>query len=154
NRWGSDVLVKTNSACTTTQSVCITSSKTLGWMFNRPTCGGMRGDPDFPEIEFGVAPFGMTSPLLTTPNFSSTTLLPIQISALNSASLTLNNFATTFTSASYWDANYEFWISEKDPRTNADAGVYAEIIIFLGWEANRQNGATGAGGWACSVPAS
>jgi hypothetical protein len=150
NRWGSDAL----NCGSTTQSVCITSSKTLGWMFNRQTCGGMRGDPDFPEIEFGVAPFGTGSSLLTTPNFSSTTLLPIQISAINSASLTLNNFSTSFTSSGYWDANYEFWISKNDPTKNADAGVYAEIIIFLGWEANRQNGATGAGGWACSVPAS
>ena len=111
-------------------------------------------DPDFPEIEFGVAPFGMTSSLLTTPNFSSTTLLPIQISAINSASVTLSSFDLSFTSPTYWDANFEFWISKNDPTKNADAGVYAEIIIFLGWETNRQNGATGAGGWACSVPGS
>ena len=151
NRWGSDAL----NCSGTQQSVCVTSTKTLGWTFNRGGCGETNhSDPDFPEIEFGVAPFGMTSPLLTTPNFSSTTLLPIQISAINSASVTLSSFDLSFTSATYWDANFEFWISKEDPTKNPDAGVYAEVIIFLGWETNRQNGATGAGGWACSVPGS
>lgn len=150
NRWGSDALNCTG----TMQSVFINSDKTIGWSFNRPTCGGMRADPDFPEVEFGVAPFGSGSSLLTTPSYSSTTLLPIQISSLTSASVTFDNFSTTFQKPGYWDSNFEFWISKEDPTKNADAGVYAEIIIFLGWEANRQNGATGAGGWACSVPGS
>ena len=143
NRWGSDAL----NCSGTVQSVYINADKTLGWSFNRPTCGGMRGDPDFPEIEFGVAPFGTTSSLLTTPPFSSTTLLPIQIKNLNSASVTLNNFTTTFQNPSYWDSNFEFWISKEDPTVNANAGVYAEIIMFLGWESNRLN--TAAGGWTC-----
>ena len=145
NRWGSDA-----RNCTgTMQSVFINADSTLGWSFNRPTCGGAKADPDFPEIEFGVAPFGNTSSLLTTPAFSSTTLLPIQLSALQSASVTMNNFATTFQNPTYWDSNFEFWISKQNPLTNADAGVYAEIIIFLGWEANRQN--SSAGGWSCTV---
>ena len=143
NRWGSDALNCTG----TMQSVYINADKTLGWSFNRPTCGGKRADPDFPEIEFGVAPFGNTSSLLTTPPFSSTTLLPIQIKNLTSASVTLNNFTTTFQNPSYWDSNFEFWISQEDPTTNANAGVYAEIIMFLGWESNRLN--TAAGGWTC-----
>jgi hypothetical protein len=143
NRWGSDAL----NCAGTMQSVSINADKTLGWSFNRPTCGGMRGDPDFPEIEFGVAPFGTTSSLLTTPPFSSTTLLPIQIKNLTSASVTLDNFTTTFQDASYWDSNFEFWISKEDPTVNANAGVYAEIIMFLGWEGNRNN--TAAGGWTC-----
>jgi hypothetical protein len=143
NRWGSDALKCTG----TVQSVFINADKTLGWSFNRPTCGGMRGDPDFPEIEFGVAPFGTTSSLLTTPPFSSTTLLPIQIKNLNSASVTLGNFTTTFQNPSYWDSNFEFWISKEDPTTNPTAGVYAEIIMFLGWESNRLN--TASGGWTC-----
>jgi len=148
NRWGSDKL-GCNDA--NTESVCINSDGSIGWKFNRPACGGMRGDPDFPEVEFGVAPFGNQSSNLTSPPYSSTTLLPIQISALNSATLNLSNYNTTITSGSgsYWDSNFEFWISEEDPTKNANAGVYAEIIIFLGWEANRQS-STG-GGWACMV---
>ncbi|HLK90133.1 MAG TPA: hypothetical protein VKZ18_09570, partial [Polyangia bacterium] len=104
-------------------------------------------DPDFPEIEFGVAPFGTTSSNLTSPNFSSTTLLPIQISALNSATLSLTNYNTTFTKPTYWDANFEFWISKEDPTKNANAQVYAEIIIFLGWNSDRQTGSTTS--WPC-----
>jgi len=149
NRWGSDA----RSCSGTMQKVVVTTDKLFGWDFNRPTCGGMHADPDFPEVEFGVAPFGTTSPNLTTPAFSSTKLLPIQLSSLSSASLTFNNFAPTITtnaSTSYWDHNFEFWISRQDPTTHTDAGVYAEIIIFLGWEPNRQNGS--AGGWSCSVP--
>ena len=150
NRWGSDALNCTG----TSQRVNVNSDRTIGWAFNRPTCGGAKGDPDFPEVEFGVAPFGTTSSLLTTPSFSSTTLLPIQIKNLTSASVNIDTFATTFSNPTYYDANFEFWISKQDPTKNADAGVYAEIIIFTGWEANRQNGATGAGGWACSVTGS
>jgi hypothetical protein len=143
NRWGSDKL-----GCTgTTQSVYINTDKTFGWSFNRPACGGMRADPDFPELEFGVAPFGTGSSLLTTPPFSSTTLLPIQIKNLTSASVQLTSFLVSFTNPSYWDSNVEFWISSQDPRTNANAGVYAEIIMFLGWEANRNS--TAQGGWSC-----
>ena len=92
NRWGSDAL-----GCSgTQQSVMVNSDSTIGWSFNRPTCGGARGDPDFPEVEFGVAPFGNTSSLLTTPKFSSTTLLPIQIKDLTSANVTVDTLAMTF----------------------------------------------------------
>ncbi len=149
NRWGSDKL----NCSGTSESVCINTDGSIGWKFNRPACGGMRGDPDFPEVEFGVAPFGNTSSNLTSPPFSSTTLLPIQISALNSATLNMANYNTTITSSastSYWDSNFEFWISRNDPTKTANAGVYAEIIMFLGYEAGRTNStATPIAGWTC-----
>jgi hypothetical protein len=97
-----------------------------------------------------VAPFGNQSSLLTTPTYSSTTLLPIQISNLQSATLGLSSYTTNITSAvnsSYWDGNFEFWISREDPTTTANAGVYAEIIMFMNYEPNRNNGS--AGGWNC-----
>jgi len=146
NRWGSDALNCSGSV----QKVYITGDSLIGWDFNRPACGGMRGDPDFPEVEFGVAPFGRTSSNLTTPAFSSTTLLPAQIKNITSASVDVQNFVTTIQSAdppSYWDSVVEFWISKQDPRTNDNAGVYAEIILFLGWENNRLS--SSAGGWTC-----
>jgi hypothetical protein len=144
NRWGSDAL----NCGGTQQSVAVNSDKTVGWTFNRPACGGQRGDPDFPEVEFGVAPFGTASSLLTTPPFSSTTLLPIQIKNLTSASVNVDNFFISFSNSStaYWDNNVEFWISRNDPRTSADAGVYAEIIAFTGWQGNRLSS---TGGWPC-----
>ncbi len=143
NRWGADTLGCSGAMYTVTAGC----DKSLSWMFSRPACGGNRADPDFPEVEFGVAPFGNTSNLLTTPAFSSTTLLPIQIKNLNSASVSLTNYSTTFTNPSFWDSNFEFWISKQDPRTNANAQVYAEIIMFLGWNANRNN--SSSGGWTC-----
>ena len=146
NRWGSDA-----RGCTgTMQQVCINTDSTVGWSFNRPTCGGAKEYPDYPEVEFGVAPFGTTSSNLTTPAFSSTTLLPIQLSGLNSATINLDSFSISFQNAkaTSWNANFEFWISKQDPTKNANAGVYAEIIIFLGWESNRQSS---NGGWPCMV---
>jgi len=146
NRWGSDDLKCTG----TMQSVFVNSDRTIGWKFNRGGCGEQNhSNPDFPEVEFGVAPFGMTSSLRNTPAFSSTTLLPIQISALTSASVNIDTFSTTFTNPTFWDANFEFWISKSDPTKNADAGVYAEIITFVGWENGRQ--ASGNGGWPCTT---
>jgi hypothetical protein len=124
----------------------VNSDRTIGWSFNRPACGGARGDPDFPEVEFGVAPFGNTSSLLTTPSFSSTTLLPIQIKNITSANVTVDTLAMTFSNPSYWDNNFEFWISRSDPRTTADAGVYAEIIAFIGFQSSRLQANVG---WPC-----
>jgi len=143
NRWGSDAL----NCGGTQQSVMINSDKTVGWTFTRPACGGSRGDPDFPEVEFGVAPFGTTSSLLTTPKFSSTTLLPIQLKDLTSASVNIDNFFISISGSSpYWDNNVEFWISKNDPRTSTDGGVYAEIIMFTGWHASRLQQTVG---WPC-----
>jgi hypothetical protein len=144
NRSGSDA----RGCVGTMQKVCIDTDRSLSWTFNRPTCGGSRADPDYPEVEFGVAPFGTGSSSLVTPAYSSTTLLPIQISALTTASVTVDTFSTTFQIPNYWDSNFEFWISQDDPTKNADARVYAEIVVFLGWEANRQNSAQG--GWSCA----
>jgi hypothetical protein len=146
NKWGS-----INLNCSgATQSVFINSDKTIGWNFNRGNCGEQNhSNPDFPEVEFGVAPFGKTSSLLTSPAYSSTTLLPIQLSKLTSASVTMDNFSTTFSNPTYWDANFEFWISKNDPTANNDGGVYAEIITFTGWNSTRQTGATTS--WACQI---
>jgi len=146
NRWGSDGL----NCSGTMQSVFVNTDKTIGWKFTRGNCGESNHDhPDFPEVEFGVAPFGMTSSLRNSPAFSSTKLLPIQISSLTSASVNIDTFNITFSNPTFWDANFEFWISKKDPTTNADAGVYAEIITFVGWENGRQS--SGNGGWPCTT---
>jgi len=142
NRWGSDAL----NCSGTQQSVYVNSDGSFGWSFNRPTCGGMKGDPDFPEVEFGVAPFGRTSSLLTTPKFSSTKLLPIQIKNLTSATVNIDTFTSDFQKPTYWDSNFEFWISKQDPTQNDTAGVYAEIIAFTGWQGDRLQKPNG---WPC-----
>ena len=142
NRWGSDAL-----GCSgTQQSVFVNSDKSIGYMFQRPACGGARADPDFPEVEFGVAPFGSASSLLTSPSFSSTTLLPIQIKNLNSASISVASFTTSISGSSpYYDNNVEFWISKANPR-GTDGMVYAEIIAFTGFQSTRLQQTVG---WPC-----
>jgi hypothetical protein len=141
NRWGSDAL-----ACSSTvQKVYANSDGTIGYSFNRQTCGGKKAYPDYPEIEFGVAPFGANSPDLTSPAFSSTTLLPIQIKSLTSASVNIDTFASTYQNTTTYDTNFEFWITKENPITSSSPGVYAEIIVFLGWDGTRMTST----GWAC-----
>ena len=131
NRWGSD-----RSTAAASTEACLHQHRQDDRLDLQPP--GLRrenhGNPDFPEVEFGVAPFGKTSSLLTSPAYSSTTLLPIQISSLNSASVTLDNFSTTFTRHDrLLGRQLRVLDQQEDPTTNADGGVYAEIIIFLGW---------------------
>ena len=144
NRWGSDALGCGNASYT----VSVNQDKTIGYEFNRPKCdaSNKKANPDYPEIEFGVAPFGVGSSNLTSPDCSSTTLLPIQIKSLQSASVNIDNFVSTYTSSTNYDTNFEFWISKDNPVGNSSPGVYAEIIVFLSWNANRMST---SGGWAC-----
>jgi hypothetical protein len=142
NRWGADA----RNCKDATYKIFVANDGSIGYDFNRPACGGDKGYPDYPEVEFGVAPFGTASKNLTSPPFSSTTLLPIQIKQLTSASVTIDNFNHNMQSSKYWDSNFEFWISKQNPLTSADAGVYAEIIMFLAWNSDRM---TLPVGWPC-----
>jgi hypothetical protein len=142
NRWGADALGCGNSQMT----VSVNADKTFGYTFDRPACGGKKADPDYPEIEFGVAPFGASSKDLTSPACSSTALLPVQLKSLTSASLKIDNFVSTFTNPGYYDTNFEFWISKENPITSSNPGVYAEIIAFLGWDNIRMQDTVG---WPC-----
>ena len=142
NNWGSVAIQKAGTSCSAPESVQVNSDSSLGWTFNRGNCGDDGSHPDFPELEFGVAPFGSGSSLLTSPAFSSTTLLPIQVKNITSASVTINNLALSLQSAPSWDLGVEFWLSTNNPVTSADGGVYAEIMALWGWNANF---------WACTA---
>ena len=144
NRWGADAL---NCGSNATYKVYVNTDKTIGYDFNRGKCDNnppaqQKGHPDYPEIEFGVAPFGSGSSNLTSPACSSTTLLPIQIKNLTSASVTMDNFNTTYQKTTNYDTNFEFWISKNNPAAPGvtDGGVFAEIIVFLSWDASRTAG--------------
>src|SRR6266540_3978461 len=138
NRWGSDEL----GCAGTTQRVFINNDadKSIGWEFNRPACGGAKAKPDYPEVEFGVAPFGANSSLLTSPAFSSTTLLPIQIKNITSASVQVDGLQISLQSPTIWNIDFEIWISMRNPLTDSNPDEFAEIIAFWGWENGR---------WAC-----
>ena len=67
---------------------------------------------------------------------------------LKSATLKIDNFASTYQKPGYYDTNFEFWITRENPITSSNPGVYAEIIVFLGWDGIRMNK---TGGWPCDA---
>jgi hypothetical protein len=137
NNWGSEDLGCSGSMF----SVFYNADKSFGWTFNRPACGGNNEHPDFPQIEFGIHPFGVGNELATSPEFSSTTLMPKRISEITTASVDIDNLVINLTNPSKWNITFEFWLSETDPReANPAPGAhraYAELMTFWGWEANR-----------------
>jgi len=138
NNWGSEDLNCTGS----TFSVFYNQDKSFGWTFNRPACGGQDQYPDFPQIEFGIHPFGIGNDLVTSPEFSSTTLMPKRINEINTASVDVNGLTINLTNPSKWNITFEFWLSETDPREPGVADetqhrAYAELMTFWGWEPNR-----------------
>jgi len=136
--------------------VFVNADKTFGWSFDRPNCdtGDTNTKPDFPELEFGIHPFGLGSSDATSPNFSTTTLLPKQLKDITSASVSLEGLSINLSSEGSWDLTFEFWLSQKDPSTTKDnAGVYAELMTFWGWQANRWplTGMTGSNSPQCDI---
>ncbi len=136
NNWGAQALNCPSG--TSSYSVFVNTDGSFGWNFNRGNCDTQNSnqDPDFPEIEFGVHPFGAGSSLATTPDFSSTTVLPIQIKDITSASVTINNMNIQLQQSGSWDLTFEFWVSQQNP-LGSSPGVYAELMTFWGWQALR-----------------
>ncbi len=137
NNWGSEDLGCGSGA--SQMSVFVNADKSFGWNFNRGDCdtGGSNSKPDFPQLEFGIHPFGIGDERVTSPEFSSTTLLPIQIKDVKSASVNVQNLTATFQQESSWNITFEFWISQRNPVTDPDPGVYAELMTFWGWQNGR-----------------
>lgn len=137
NNWGATELNCSGSS--NQYSVFINNDGALGWNFNRGVCdpANSGAKPDFPEVEFGIHPFGNGSSLATSPSFSTTTLLPLQIKDIQKASVTVKNLSIQLQQQTSWDSTFEFWLSERNPVTDPNPGVYAEIMTFWGWQANR-----------------
>ncbi len=146
NNWGSVAVQQAGTSCSDPMTVKVNSDHSLGWTFNRPNCGDGDTHPDFPELEFGVAPFGSGSSLLTSPAFSTTTLLPMQVKNITSASVTINNLNVALQNSSNWNLGVEFWLSKNNSATSSDGGVYAEVMAVLGWGANFWVCTTGVSG--------
>jgi len=141
NKWGSD-----KNGCNTTLTISAKQDKTLGWTINRGTCNPTHETPDYPEIEFGIHPFGAGSNLATSPSYSSTMILPKQLKDITSASVTLDNLNSSI-SASVWNTDFEMWISQKNPVTDANPGVYMEVMTFWGWNNDMND-------WKCDASGS
>lgn len=135
NNWGS-----AERGCDTQMSVFVDQDRSFGWKFDRGACGGDGSQPDFPQVEFGIHPFGIGNPLVTSPEFSSTTLLPAQIKDLASVGVNVDNLRISLQAQQSWNITMEFWLSERDPVNDPNPGVYAEVMTFWGWQAAR---------WAC-----
>jgi hypothetical protein len=141
NNWGSEDLQSASPPCTaadSSMSIFVNQDKRFGWTFDRGDCdkNNTNAKPDFPQIEFGIHPFGIGSALATSPHFSSTTLLPKKISQITTASVTVENLEIQLQAEANWNITFEFWISQNDP-LQANAGVYAELMTFWGWENDR-----------------
>ncbi len=136
NNWGSEDIGcgEANS----TMNVFVNDDGRFGWEFNRGNCAqaGDSSHPDFPQLEFGIHPFGIGSADATSPNFSSTTLMPIQIGDVTSASVTLQDLTIDLQQGGSWNITMEFWLSERNP-LEPNPGVYAEIMTFWGWQGGR-----------------
>ncbi len=137
NNWGAQEL--NCSAGSNQYSVFVNQDGSFGWNFNRGNCdtAGKGDKPDFPEIEFGVHPFGKGNSLATSPDFSSTSLMPIQIKDIKTASVTVNNMSIQLQQSASWDTTFELWVTERNPITDSNPGVYAELMTFWGWQNGR-----------------
>ena len=145
NNWGSAEL-----GCDAPMSVFVNQDHSFGWTFNRGNCdvADTNQNPDFPQVEFGIHPFGIGNPLVTSPEFSSTTLLPLQIKDIASASVNVTNMTMALQNQSSWNITFEFWLSEQHPTTPGSAGVHTELMTFWGWQGGRWPSAPGADGAA------
>ena len=137
NDWGSQ-----ENGCTSSYRIFIENDGSFGWDFNRSSCGGVGGDagPDYPEIEFGIHPFGVNKDMVTSPDFCSTDLLPIQIKDVTSASITIDQMSIQLQNAASWNMNFETWFTSEHPVTGNHSCPQAEVMVFWGWQDGR---------WAC-----
>jgi hypothetical protein len=148
NNWGSKQL-----NCNSSYRIFIENDGTFGWEFNRGACGGDNPPPDYPEIEFGQHPFGHLEDSIKPQDLSSTTLLPLQIKDINSASVKIDQMNISMQSAGSWNICFEMWLTTKKP-DDIDTGEcpYAEIMTFWGWQDGRwacdQTGSLSSGGFA------
>jgi hypothetical protein len=128
NDWGSKA-----RNCNTPYKIFIKTDKSFGWEFNRGSCGGSGSSPDFPEVEFGIHPFGTNKSSVTSPDFTSTKLLPLQIKDINSASVKVDQMTIELQNASSWDMTFEMWFTNQHPITGNHSCAVAEIMLFWGW---------------------
>jgi len=109
------------------------ADRTVGWDFNRGNCVG-DGDPDFLGIEFGIHPFAQDSTLTSAPDYSSTTLMPVQFKNIQSASVTVDSLRIMLNEqAPNFLLGFRVWLSLHDPTTNPSPAVSDELVVLWGW---------------------
>ena len=115
------------------QCIFVNQDGTYGWTWNRGNVGD-NTNPNFPEVEFGINPWGRdTDPWEELP--SSTDALPLQVRDINSATLTLR--ADWSVNAERYNLTFETWLVNRDPRTGPasdGAAIIAELMAFFAWD--------------------
>lgn len=99
----------------------------FGWKWTRGATGA--GDnptyPNYPELEFGINPWNSKGI-----DKSTTTLLPLQLKDITSASMTVDVHTDVGGNNKGWNLAFELWLSDKDPRLGP-ASPKGEIMVFL-----------------------
>jgi hypothetical protein len=116
---------------TATETLFLNSDSSFGWTWNRGG-GGLQPtptNPNYPEIEFGVNPWGETMYGDLT-SISTTDLLPTQYKNIHSASMTVDVDANITTPSLVWNLAFEMWLSPDDP-TKGSTNPQFEIMVFL-----------------------
>jgi len=136
NNWGAQAL-----GCKAPYEIFVNADKTFGWKWDRAgtKCGGDKSKPDYPEVEFGMHPFGVSQQLITSPDYSSTTVLPIQVKDVTSASVKIEGLSIATTSDAAWNMNFEMWFSEQHPATGTHTTAYGETMNWFGWSSDQYN---------------
>lgn len=136
NNWGAQAL-----GCKAPYEIFVNANKTFGWKWDRAStkCGGDKSKPDYPEVEFGMHPFGVSKQLITSPDYSSTTILPIQVKDVTSASVKIEGLSITTTADANWNMNFEMWFSEQHPATGTHTTAYGETMNWFGWSSDQYN---------------
>jgi len=136
NNWGAQSL-----GCKASYEIYVNADKSFGWRWDRNTtkCGGDKSKPDYPEVEFGMHPFGVSTQLITSPDYSSTTVLPIQVKDVQTASVKIEGLSITPTSDSNWNMNFEMWFSDQPPATGTHTTAYGETMNWFGWSSDQYN---------------
>jgi hypothetical protein len=136
NNWGAQAL-----GCKAPYEIFVNADKTFGWKWDRAAtkCGGDKSKPDYPEVEFGMHPFGVSQQLVTSPDYSSTTVLPIQVKDVTTASVKIEGLNIVTTSDAAWNMNFEMWFCEQHPATGTHSTAYGETMNWFGWSSDQYN---------------
>lgn len=136
NNWGAQAL-----NCNAPYEIFVNADKTFGWKWDRAAtkCGGDKSKPDYPEVEFGMHPFGVSQQLITSPDYSSTTILPIQVKDVTTASVKIDDLSIVTTSDAAWNMNFEMWFCEQHPATGTHTTAYGETMNWFGWSSDQYN---------------
>jgi hypothetical protein len=136
NNWGAQAL-----GCNASYEIFVNADKTFGWKWDRAAtkCGGDKSKPDYPEVEFGMHPFGVSQQLVTSPDYSSTTVLPIQVKDVTTASVKIEGLNIVTTSDAAWNMNFEMWFCEQHPASGTHTTAYGETMNWFGWSSDQYN---------------